>query len=246
VDALLNFTSSNFLEAAQLATGNPQAWYLSPSVSKAFGGTPTSDQQTSFEQQVLQDVQQTFSLSGLHPSLTLDPTVHAAHTLSVVSGASYGANANAIGITDVGQNGFGFIDKLSYSTNPTDLAWAVAHNVSHELMHAFGVAVHHDQTGNYVDAATASWSLLTNPNTTFSSAAAQDIASQLAQAHSNPTSAVSLGAQVLRPKVRVIDGDQELIVPAPAPVPEPGALAVWSIAIAGTIGYMRKKSRNAA
>jgi hypothetical protein len=42
----------------------------------------------------------------------------------------------------VGGNGFSFIDKLSYATTPDQLAWAVAHNVAHELMHSFGVAIH--------------------------------------------------------------------------------------------------------
>ena len=104
------------------------------------------------------------------PLLTTDPTVPAHHTLSVVSGLSYAANANAIGITDVGHDGFGFLDKLKLRDRLDELAWAVAHNVSHELMHAFGVATHADPTGTYIDSATATWGLLTDPQSTFSPA----------------------------------------------------------------------------
>jgi hypothetical protein len=246
-DAFLNFTSSNFLEASQLTTGTPQAWYLSPSVAKVFGGTaPTSAQQSAFASQVFQDVQQTFSLVGIHPTLTLDPSAHAAHTLSVVSGASYSQNANAIGITDVGQNGFGFIDKLSYANTPDQLAWSVAHNISHELMHAFGVAVHHDQTGNYLDAATANWSLLTDPNTTFSAAAAQDIASHLAQAHSTSTQPVQLGSQLLNAIGDPLDGYQLIAPPSPSPVPEPSTWAAWSLGLVAIGWYRQRMSKGRA
>src|SRR5262249_25693661 len=136
-DALLNFGTAPYVEASQLTTGSPQPWYSSQTVQKFYGGqAPTAQQQSDFTNPVLQDVRQTFSLSGVHPNITLDPNAHSNHVLSIVSGASYGPNANAIGITDVGQNGFGFIDKLSYASSLTDLEWAVAHNVSHELMHA--------------------------------------------------------------------------------------------------------------
>src|SRR5205823_4240354 len=140
-------------EASQLTVGAAQPWYNSPAVVKAFGGTPSSGQQAQFQQDVLSDVRQTFALAGMNPKLTLDPSVSANHTISIASGLSYGDNPNAIGITDVGHSGFGFIDKLNYANNESDLAWAVAHNVSHELMHAFGLSTHPDQTGNYIDAA---------------------------------------------------------------------------------------------
>ena len=42
-------------------------------------------------------------------------------------------------------------------------------------MHAFGVSNHPDQTGTYIDAASATWDLLTNPNTTFSSGAVSEL-----------------------------------------------------------------------
>ena len=214
-DAFLNFGTSSFLEASQLTVGTPQAWFTSPVVTKFFEGqTPSPQQQADFTNKVLQDVRQTFSLSGLSPTVTLAPQANAAHTMSIVSGASYAPNANAIGITDVGHNGFGFIDKFTYANTVDDLAMAVAHNVSHELMHAFGVGNHPDTTGAFVDAGTASWPLLTNPNATFSPAAVKAIN----DAQSNGASGAGYaGAQTL-------DGAQEILA---KPVPEPSTVALW-------------------
>ena len=231
-DAYLNFGTGNFPEASQLTTGNAQPWYESPSVKAVFGGVaPNTQQQVAFETTVLARVEQTFQLSGLNPTVTLDPSAQANHTISIVSGTSYAPNPNAIGITDVGGNGFGFIDKLSYAQNVDQLEWAVAHNVTHELMHAFGVAVHHDQTGTFLDAATASWALLTNPDTVLSPAAVQDI---LAHNYGrNLGSNGTLGAEG-------IDGDQTVTVP------EPATVAFWAIAVAGGLIVRRRTARRLA
>ena len=172
VDAFINMTTGPYPSASSLTTGTAEPWYDSPSAIHAFGGVPNAQQQVSFEQAVLQDVQHTYQLSGMNPTLTTDPNTPALHTLSVASGVSDPTNANAIGLTNVGGNGFSFIDKLDYATNPTDLAWAVAHNVAHELMHAFGLGYHPDG-GNYVDAASTSWLTLTDPSTQFGPAATQ-------------------------------------------------------------------------
>ena len=137
-----------------MTTGTAQPWFDSPSVIQAFGGVPNAQQQANFVQTVLQDVEHTYQISGMNPTLTTNPNTPALHTLSVVSGLSDSSNPNAIGLTNVGGNGFSFIDKLDYANNPTDLAWAIAHNVSHELMHAFGIGYHPDG-GNDVDAASA-------------------------------------------------------------------------------------------
>ena len=218
-DGFINLTGGSFIEASTLTTGGAVAWYNSAAVKQVYGGnTPTAQQQADFSNAVLQDVQKTFQLAGLTPKLTLDPNAHASHTLSVVSGASYGGNGNAIGITDVGANGFGFIDKLSYADSPDQLAWAVAHNVSHELMHAFGVGVHHDTTGAYLDSGTASWSMLTDPNATFSAAASADIKSQFLP---GTTISGGLGAEVF-----------DLM---PSPVPEPATIAAWSLGLAAAL-----------
>jgi hypothetical protein len=228
----LNFGTASYPELSTLTVGTPQPWYSSPSVTKFFNGnTPNSDQQSQFTQQVLSDVQQTFALAGMHPSLTLNPNTPANHTLSVVSGVSYGPNPNAIGITDVGLNGFGFIDKISYASNLTDLEWAVAHNVSHELMHAFGIGYHPDQTGTYIDAGTATWSLLTDPNTTFSPAAAQAItAANFGNYSANSATNSS----------QLLDGDQQILA---APVPEPSTVAIWTLALLGVFSRRRIKQR---
>jgi hypothetical protein len=240
-DALINFGGAPYVEASQLTTGSPQAWYTSPSVEKFFGGqAPDSQQQSDFTNQVLQDVQQTFSLAGLHPNITLDPNAHANHVLSVVSGASYGPNANAIGITDVGQNGFGFIDKLSYASSLTDLEWAVAHNVSHELMHAFGVGVHYDQTGKYIDSGTASWGLLTDPNSTFSAQAAQAMSSLNFSPNASAAGFLGNSKETLH-----VEGDQEILA-GTATVPEPATVAIWSLGLLGVALFRGRKARRVA
>jgi hypothetical protein len=236
-DAYINFGSGPYAEASSLTVGTAQPWYTSPAVEKFFGGqAPNAQQQAAFENAVVQDIQKTYSLSGgMAPVLTTDPNVAANHTLSVVSGASYGANPNAIGITDVGYNGFSFIDKLNYATSLTDLEWAVAHNISHELMHAFGVAVHHDQTGQYLDAASATWSLLTDPNTTFSPDAISDI-----QSHNYGRDTGGLGAL---PGLQQIDGDLEIMA---TPVPEPTTMALWGLVAVGAVVHHRRSRRLAA
>ncbi|MCA1684929.1 MAG: hypothetical protein LC745_02870, partial [Planctomycetia bacterium] len=213
-------------------TGTPAPWYASPAVTQAFGHTPTPAEQASFTSQVLSDVRTTFALAGLNPLITTDPTAQANHTLSVVSGLSYGPNSNAIGITDVGHDGFGFIDKLNYANTPNQLAWAVAHNVSHELMHAFGVAVHSDTSGKFLDAGSATWSLLTDPNATFSQAAVGLISAT----HFGPsiTSAAVMGQG--EGLTRVVEGDQEILA-----VPEPATLTAWSIALSCLIFGGRRR-----
>jgi hypothetical protein len=229
-NAFINMGTGAYPEANFLTTGGAQPWYNSPVVQTVFGGTPTLQQQTSFENAVLQDVQTTYHLSGINLNVTLDPNASAAHTISVVSGTSYPSNPGVIGITDVGNNGFSFIDNLkdAQAGQINDLEWALAHNISHELMHALGVAVHHDQTGQYLDAASASWSLLTNPSTVFSSAAVTDIQSHL----NGAAGATGTGAEL-------IDGDQEIL---PQPIPEPSTITVWVLGAVGTVivRYRRK------
>jgi hypothetical protein len=233
-DAYLNFGTSSYPEQSALTVGTAQPWFDSAAVTKAFGHTPDAQEQQGFISGVFNDVQQTFTASGLTGQnavrLTTDPSAGALHTMSVASGLSYAPNPNAVGITDVGANGFSFIDKLGYANTPDQLEWAVAHNVTHELMHAFGVAVHHDQTGTYLDAATAQWSLLTDPNATLSSAAVQDIL-----AHNigrNGSSSSATGAEL-------IDGDEEIL----ASVPEPAAITCWGLATAGLLVVRWRNAR---
>jgi PEP-CTERM motif len=220
-DAYINFNGP-YPELGALTTGSAQPWYESPVVKTVFGRTPTLAQQTDFINQVFQDIQTTYQSSGINARLTLEPNVSAARTLSVVSGVHYDPIPGAIGITDVGHSGFSFIDNFSYARpgQVAQFAWAVAHNISHELMHAFGVAAHHDQTGNYLDAGSLSWTLLTDPDTRFSQAAIDDI-----NTHLNGTAGQSgIGAEQ-------IDGDQVLV----QPVPEPATIALWALGAAAIV-----------
>jgi hypothetical protein len=226
-------TAGPYPSASGLTTGNAQPWYDSPSVIQAFGGVPSAQQQASFVQTVLQDVQHTYALSGMDPTLTTNPNVPAQHTISVVSGLSYAANSQAIGITDVGGNGFGFIDKLDYANNPTDLAWAVAHNVSHELMHAFGIGFHPD-SGNYVDAGTANWSTLIDPNTQFGPAATQLLLASQYGAFSTLKGSSGVGAELLNPEGTTVDGDEVVATP------EPATMTMWAVGALGGLWMLRR------
>jgi len=193
-DAFLNFGNGYYAGSNMMTSGSIQPWYNSPAVTQAFGGTPTAAQQSDFANTVLQYVERTYQLSGIDLNLTLDPNANAPHTMSVVSGTSYPSNPNAIGITEVGGNGFSFIDKLNFGSSVDQLAWADAHNIAHELMHAFGVATHFDQTGTYLDSATANWDMLTSPDTTFSPEATAAI---LQGFSSRENGSGSLGSELL-------------------------------------------------
>ena len=238
-NVFLNMTSGPFPSATGLTTGTAQAWYNSPAAIQAFGGVPNAQQQASFVQSVLQDVQHTYQISGMDPTITTNPNTPALHTISVASGLSYGPNPSAIGITDVGGNGFSFIDKLDYANNPTDLAWAIAHNVSHEMMHAFGIGYHPD-AGNYVDAASANWSSLINPNMQFGPNAIQLLLASQYGTLSGSTSVGGIGAEVLNPGGVTVEGDQTI-------APEPATVAMWALgAIGGLVMYRRRASRASA
>lgn len=176
--AYINMGSGPYAEANTLTGGNPQPWYESPVVAKFFNGTPTSTQQMSFQQAIVQDVNQTYHLANIPITLTTNPGSPALHTISLVSGASDPSLPNAVGVTDIGHNGFSFIDKLGGASNLTQFEWVVAHNIAHELMHAIG-GEHHDTTGLFLDSAQTQWSAMINPNTTFSPAAVQDIEGHL-------------------------------------------------------------------
>ena len=260
VAAFINFGNGAYSEAQSLTTGNPQAWYQSSTVQSVFGGTPTVAQQVAFQNEVLQTVQNTYNQSGLNISLTTDPTQNYAHTMSVVSGASYTANPGAIGITDVGNDGFSFIDKFSLAKTPDELATAIGHNVAHELMHAFGVGGHPDQTGTYLDAATANWSTLTSAQTTFSPQAVQMLSAQnfLNGPGKNFTQgALGLtGLELLTEhhlvtcncpycnQLHTLEKAEGLELTGATPVPEPTTVALWGVAVVASI-YARRRNRPA-
>jgi hypothetical protein len=233
-DALINLGTGPYPDANYLTTGGAQAWYKSPQVATLFGGTPTAQQQAQFTQAVLQDVQQTFAGSGVPVTLTTNPNASAAHTLSVVSN-TVSAWGPVLGLTNIGSNGFDFIDQAAKSaTNVSQLELIVAHNVSHELMLAFGVPENYDQTGNFIDARNANLSMMLNPNATFSQSAAQALLAQDFLASNEPIhqGAQTIGAQVLSVQ--------------PQPVPEPSTIAAWTLALGGIVLVRSRRARTAA
>jgi hypothetical protein len=225
VDAFINLGNGPYPLANGITTGNSQAWYNSSQLTSLFGGQPTAAQIQSFDNAILQRVQQTFSQGGVSVTLTDNPNVPASHTLSLVSNTSAASLSSAIGMTQVGASGFSFIDKIAPSAQSIDqLEWIVAHNVSHELMLAFGVPENYDQTGNFIDSKLASWAMMVSPTSTFSPAAAAALNQALTSNMStNPTT--QLGAQTL----------------SDTQVPEPTTLAVWALA-AGAVIVARRRS----
>jgi hypothetical protein len=226
-DAMINFGNGPYPNANSLTNGNAQAWYMSPAVDKLFGGAPTAAQQSAFDSTVLQRVQQTFNLSGVPVTLTDNSNDSAAHTLSVVSGTTNPSMSNAIGMTYLGGNGFHYINNSANAAQTVDqLEWIVAHNISHELMLAFNVPENYDQSGNYIDARNASFSMMTNPNATFSQGAVNAL---LAQNFLNTnSSAGSIAAQLLEPST----------------VPEPSTVLLW-VSI-GSVGLVIHRGRKRA
>lgn len=229
VDAFINLGNGPYPQASLITTGGAQPWYDSAGAATIFGGPPSLQQQQSFDAAILQRVQQTFSQSGIPITLTTDPSVSALHTLSVVSNTASSSIPTAIGMTQVGSNGFSFIDQSIKSAQSVDqLEWIVAHNVSHELMLAFGVPENYDQTGAFVDARMANWSMMVSPTATFSPAASLAI-SQAIQTQEN--AAGGLGAQLVNPSGNA--------------VPEPATWISWITVATAALGFARARSKAA-
>jgi hypothetical protein len=211
VNAFVNMGSGPYPDAATITTGNAQPWYDSPQVVGFFGGPPSASQQAAFTSTVMARVDTAFALSGVPVTLTDNPNVTAAHAVSLVSGSTAQLNPGAIGMTEIGGNGFSFIDQEAKTASSLDrLEWLVAHNVAHELMLAFGVGESYDQSGHYLEARNADPAMMFSAAATFSPSASQALNQALANTPVNPSSAQ--GAQVI----------------APQPVPEAGALALWA------------------
>ncbi len=219
VDAFVNLGAGSFPLQSTITTGNALPWYASSHIASFFGGNPTSQQIQSFDSTILQRVQQTFNQAGVNVTLTSNPNVAALHTLSLVSNTASASIASAIGMTQVGHSGFSFIDQIAPSAQSLDqLEWIVAHNISHELMLAFGVPENYDQSGKFIDSKLANWAMMVNPNSTFSPAASQAIAQALAMQNGGGS---GLGAQE-------VNG-------SPAAVPEPATWALWGLAAAAIV-----------
>ena len=228
-DAYLNFGTGSFLDANNLTTGNPQAWYSSPKITGLFGGQPTAQQIASFDATVLQRAQQTFQLGGIPVTLTDNPNQAAAHMLSVVSHTVNPSMTNVIGMTNIGENGFHFIDNSApYASTVDQLEWIVAHNVAHELMLAFGVPEIHDQTGHYIDSTIGQMSMFLNPASTFSPAAVQDLLSK---------NFLQVGGSFLSYQAQLLD---------PVPAPEPATFLVWGAGTIVLLAGVKARSRRAS
>jgi hypothetical protein len=222
-DANLNLGSGPYPLASTITTGNAQPWYNSSQIASFFGGQPTAQQVSSFDNVVMQRVEQTFQQSGVPITLTLNSTNPAAHTLSLVSNTTSNTSPGVIGMTQIGASGFSFIDQEAKAAQTLDqLEWIVAHNISHELMLAFRVGENYDQTGNYIDARNANWAMMVDPNATFSQAAAQALQAALS-ANSTGTTGVQ--------DAQVINGQT---------VPEPTTVACWLAGLSAA-ALMRRK-----
>jgi hypothetical protein len=231
VEGYLNLGNGPYPNAGLITTGGAQPWYNSSQISSFFGGQPTPQQVQSFDSTVLARVQQTFAQSGVPISLTSDPSVPTLHTISLVSNTASATLPSAIGMTQVGTNGFSFIDQIAKSAQSLDqLEWIAAHNISHELMLALGVPENYDQTGSYVDSKLANWAMMVNPNAAFSADAAQALL-QAIQNQSN-RHGYQLGAQGL---------DR-----APTPAPEPATWAFWMLAATTAILARHFRGRRTA
>jgi hypothetical protein len=227
VDAFINLGNGPYPLQGSITTGNAQPWYDSSQLTSVFGGQPSAAQIQSFDNAILQHVQQAFSLSGVSVTLSDNPNVSALHTLSLVSNTASAALSSAIGMTQVGASGFSFIDKIAPSAQSvSQLEWIVAHNISHELMLAFGVPENYDQSGNYIDSKLANWSMMVSPSSTFSPSAAAAIAQAIAT-QDTAYSASQLGAQA-----------QEI-----GTVPEPTTIAIWALAGAAAFITHRVRAR---
>ena len=223
-DANLNLGSGPYPLESTITTGNAQPWYNSSQIASFFGGQPSAQQVASFDNVVMQQVAQTFQQSGVPIALTLNSTDPAAHTISLVSNSTSNTTPGVIGMTQIGASGFSFIDQEAQSAQTLNqLEWIVAHNISHELMLAFGVGENYDQTGNYIDARNANWAMMVDPNATFSQAAAQALQAALSSSNTTGTTGVQ-DAQVIGPQA----------------VPEPTTVACWLAGLSAA-AVMRRK-----
>ena len=208
-NAFINLGTGPYPEASLITSGNSQPWYNSPQIAGFFGGhQPDAVNKPSSTATVLQRVQQAFQNSGVAVSLTSDPSVSAPHTMSLVSNTFSPILPTAIGMTDIGANGFqlhrpgGEVGQVS---RPARMDRRAQHR--HELMLAFGVNEKYDATGQFIDARNATLSMMLDPSSRFSDAAAAALNQALASANLTPA-AQDLEAQT---------------------VPEPGTLAVWGL-----------------
>jgi hypothetical protein len=238
-DAFLNFSDGPFPAADSLAEGDPVAWYRSPVVTELLGRAPSTQEKEGFKAEVLAKVESSFRKSGIDVDLTTEAGP-AAHTLSVVSGALGKGNPEAIGIADIGGDGFTFLDNFETDAIDSidDLETAVANNVSHELMHTFGLDFH-DDSGETIDSGTIRWDLLTDEDLSFSEDAVALLSSADFQRRWDDLTLA--GAQMAS------HGHGCSCHPNGAhATPEPATLAMWGITLAGVAWSGRRWRRGRA
>ena len=244
-DAYVNLSDGPFPAATPLTSSTAQPWYQSPTATKVFGHTPTVDERAKFTDNVLKAVGHTFALSKIPITLTTDPTIAASHTLSVVGNTSYGPNPSVIGMTFQGGDGLSYFDQFSAARDKNELTWLVAHNISHELMHAFGTH-HFDTTGQYLDSGVTNWDTMTDPYARFSPAAVSDLLSKNFATRSLPLDYDGQSITGVPAGICPVCGG-----PAPdshsglrgAPVPEPASVALWLTVASGMVLTRRARPR---
>jgi len=157
----------------------------------------------------------------------------AAHTLSVVSGASNPQNPGAIGITDIGNNGYSFIDKSgpprirTSSPRPSAITWP-----TNSCTPSAWPIIPRPTAPMWMPLR-PSFPICSDPSTGFSPAAASLLSTLNFQATGQSITAGN-GSQM-------IDGNQ-VLVPEVSPVPEPSTIALWTLAGFLVVAHRRRKS----
>lgn len=251
-NANINFDTGYYPDAAGLVnSGTITSWSASPSYTRFLGGNPATSQDVqAFEQDVLGKVRNIFAQSGLgQVSITANANpASAQHTISVIGGATYDGSHDILGMTYVGGSGFSYLNNFQNGMidSQDKLETALARNISHELMHAFGGGHVHD-TGLWVDSATTTWNSLVSPDpnaNVFSAEAANNITGLL-----NGTIGPNLASSASGEHVdgymingRHVDGQQI----AASPVPEPSTWIGFGLVGLAGIAWRSRKARQAA
>jgi hypothetical protein len=254
-NAYVNFDGLTYPDAPGLINvGAIAPWYSSPALTRFYGGhVPGIEDRQTFTQGVFEKVRQIFDSSGLQRvSLTSSPTDRAGHTISVISGASYDGSGDILGMTYTGGSGFSFLDNFQHLTidSAETLELALAKNIAHELMHAFG-GDHVHGMGPSIDVAHTTWESLTSrspESMRFSSEAAGNISAVLDGTQSLASLGLASGERIKLAHRIGCDctgcGASAQTVISPQPVPEPSTFLFGAVAILGAVVWHRRGRRS--